>query len=70
MADLKTLLLDRKEQFARCLTEKMLTYGLGRKLIFTDRATVRVICEDLEERGNGLQDLVELVVMSEAFREI
>jgi hypothetical protein len=70
MADLKTLLVDRKEQFARCLTEKMLTYALGRKLIFTDRATVRVICEDLEERGNGLQDLVELVVMSEAFREI
>jgi len=70
MADLKTILLGRKDQFTQCLTEKMLSYALGRKLVFTDRATLQTLCEELEERGNGLRDLVELVVMSEAFQEI
>ena len=70
MADLKDILLERKDQFAHCLTEKLLTYALGRKLHFGDRATVSQICEDLKDRGNGLQDLVELVVLSDAFRDI
>ena len=70
MADLKSILLEHQDQFAHCLTEKMLTYALGRKLNFADRSTVKQICEDLEERGNGLKDLVELIVMSDAFREL
>ena len=68
--ELKLVLLERKHYFARCLTEKMLIYALGRELSFGDRATVRQILGDLERRGNGLQDLVELVVTSEAFQEI
>lgn len=70
IADLKDILLERKDQFAHCLTEKLLTYALGRKLHFGDRATVNQICEDLKDRGNGLQDLVELVVLSDVFRDI
>ena len=70
MADLKTILLNHKDQFAHCLTEKMLTYALGRKLTFVDRSTVNLICEELESRGSGLKDLIELVVMSDAFRKI
>ena len=68
--ELKEVLLDRKQLFAKCLTEKMLTYALGRELSFGDRKTVQGIVEELEKRGDGLQDLVELVVTSEAFREI
>ncbi|QXD25853.1 DUF1592 domain-containing protein [Opitutia bacterium ISCC 51] len=70
MAELKDILLDRTDQFAHCLTEKLLTYALGRKLHFGDRATVNQICEELKDRGNGLQDLVELVVLSDAFRDV
>ena len=70
MDELKQVLLERKHLFAKCLTEKMLTYALGRELSFGDRALVNGILEDLENRGNGLQDLVELVVTSEAFRKI
>jgi hypothetical protein len=70
ISELKTLLLERKDQFSRCLTDKMLTYALGRKLTFGDHKTVKQIQEALEERGNGLRDLVELVVMSDAFQEI
>ncbi|MCB1124067.1 MAG: DUF1588 domain-containing protein, partial [Verrucomicrobiae bacterium] len=68
--ELKQVLMERKQQFAKCLTEKMLTYALGRQLAFGDRATVKEILEELEERGNGLQDLVELVVTSNAFQSI
>ena len=70
MAELKDILLDRTDQFAHCLTEKLLTYALGRKLHFGDRATVNQICEELKDRGNGLQDLVELIVLSDAFRDV
>ncbi len=70
LAELRTILLGHKKLFTKCLTEKMLTYALGRKLTFADRTTVRQICDDVADRGDGLRDLVELVVLSDAFREI
>lgn len=70
MDELKEVLLERKHLFAKCLAEKMLTYALGRELTFGDRATVNKILEDLERRGRGLQDLVELTVTSEAFQDL
>lgn len=68
--ELKDLLLERKELFARCLVEKMLIYALGRELNFGDRPMVDRLTENLAFRGYGLADLVELVATSEAFREI
>ncbi len=70
VADLKGILLERSDLYTHCLTEKLLTYALGRKLTFGDRATVNQICEELKDRGHGLQDLVELIVLSDAFRDI
>ena len=67
--DLKDLLLERKDQFARCLVEKMLTYSLGRELGFGDRPAVNALTEELADRGYGLRDLVELVATSEIFRK-
>jgi hypothetical protein len=67
LADLKPLLLEREDQFARGLVEKMLTYALGRELEITDRPSVDKIVSELAKRGNGLRDLVRLVVLSEAF---
>ncbi|MDG2170084.1 MAG: DUF1585 domain-containing protein, partial [Opitutales bacterium] len=60
--------IGRQDQFARCLTEKLLAYSMGRTLEFTDRPEVDGINEKLEERGQGLRDLVLLVVESEAFQ--
>lgn len=68
IGELKQLLLGQKTQFAHCLTEKMLTYGLGREIGFQDRPSVEAIVDELAARGNGLRDLVELVVSSDAFR--
>jgi len=57
-----------RPQFARCLTEKMLIYATGRTLEPTDRPAVDDLVARLDERGNGLRDLVLLIVESETFR--
>jgi len=64
---LKRILTGRTEQFARTLTEKLLMYALGREIAFSDRSQVVKIMEELDRRGGGLQDLVEITVTSDAF---
>ncbi|MBI3209751.1 MAG: DUF1592 domain-containing protein [Candidatus Solibacter usitatus] len=68
VAELKKLLLERKPQFARMLTERMLTYACGRRMEALDRPRVDRIVKELAARGYGFRDLVELVVLSEPFR--
>jgi len=65
--ELKQALSNREEQFARCLTEKLLAYSMGRTLEYTDRPEIDQIVEDLEQAGSGLRELVLLVTQSEAF---
>jgi hypothetical protein len=67
IAELKRLLLKQKDQFAHCLTEKLLTYALGREVGFQERPAVESIVGELAARGDGLKDLVELIVTSEVF---
>ena len=67
VSELKGLLIDRKNQFARCLVEKMLIYALGRELYIGDRPIVDGIVNELAARNYGLKDLVELIVTSEVF---
>ena len=50
-------------------TEKMLTYAIGRELTVHDRSEIAAITERLASRGHGLCDLVELIALSNAFRE-
>jgi hypothetical protein len=64
---LKKLLAARKEQFARCLTEKLLAYSIGRTLEAADRPQVERIAAEAKARGYGLRDLIALVAQSEAF---
>ena len=63
----KKILMGKKDQFARCLTEKMLTYATGRTLEATDRPEVDRIVHNLKTQGYGLKDLVMLVATSEPF---
>jgi len=65
--EFKSVLAKRETQFARCLTEKMLAYSMGRTLEYTDRPEVDQIVAELEQSGSGLKDLVLLVTQSEAF---
>ncbi len=67
LASFQRLLLENPEPFARCLTEKLLTYALGRELGFSDHPGVRDIVSDTRSRGNGLRTLVEEIVASDLF---
>jgi hypothetical protein len=63
----RELLLKNKHLVVRCVTEKMMTYALGRGLDFTDDETIDSIVDELQQNGLGLQSLVEEIVLSDAF---
>ncbi len=65
---LKTILLKRKrDQFVRCLSEKMLTYALGRGLEHYDKCAVDRITKNLGRNGYRFSSLVLEVVQSAPF---
>ncbi len=61
------LLANRQDQFARAITQKMMTYALGRPLSFGDRSEVDRTTAELRKQGDGLRTLVHLIVKSELF---
>jgi mono/diheme cytochrome c family protein len=65
--EFRKLLVDREDQFNRCLTEKLMTYALGRKLEVGDRPTIDRVLAELETREGGLRDLIRLIVLSKPF---
>lgn len=67
LPEFRRLLLMRTDQFNRCLTEKLLTYALGRQLGINDRPEIDHILAQLDE-NNGLRDLIQLIVTSETFQ--
>ncbi len=68
VADLKQVVKDRKQQFLHCLTEKMLTYALGRGLEYYDRSTVDRIVSQLEAEGYRSSVMITEIVKSDPFR--
>jgi Protein of unknown function (DUF1585) len=69
LVELKHLLLQRKDEVAKCLAEKLLTYAMGRELRLDDRPQVDAIVKSTAAHGYGLRDLINSVVTSRAFRE-
>lgn len=67
-AELKVLLLQRKEEFVRNLTEKMLSYSLGRGLEYYDMPAVRKITAKLAENDYQSFILIAEVVQSFPFQ--
>jgi hypothetical protein len=67
-AELKTILRDKKELFARNLTEKMLTYALGRGLEHYDKPAVDRIVAALEKNEYRFSTLVTEIAKSFPFR--
>jgi hypothetical protein len=62
------VLKSRKDEFARCLAEKMLTYSLGRGLERSDKPTVDAITKSVATDDYRFSALVLAVVQSEPFR--
>jgi hypothetical protein len=67
-AELKQIVKGKKELFSRCLTEKMLTYALGRGLEYYDRPTVDRINAALAKNDYRFSALVTEIVKSDPFR--
>ncbi len=61
------LLENRQDQFASAIVHKLTTYALGRPLTFSDRASIDEITTHLRDKGDGLKDLIGLIVTSELF---
>ncbi len=66
---LKTILKGKKDLFVRCLSEKMLTYGLGRGLENYDRCTVDTIMKSVAKNNYRFSSLIAAVVESDPFRK-
>ncbi len=66
--ELKTALRSQSDLFVRNLTEKMLTYALGRGVERTDRKLVDEMVTRLGGEGYKFSTLVREIVHSEAFR--
>jgi hypothetical protein len=67
-AKMRELLKEELPDFARCLTEKMLTYALGRGVEKYDRRTVDGITAKLAAQGYPFQTLVFEIVRSLPFQ--
>ena len=66
-AELKKLLLDRKDEFTRTLTEKMLAYALGRGIENGDWLSVQNISKAVAQDGYKAQRLILEIVRSYPF---
>ena len=64
----KQLLLRDKDQLARALTVKLLTYATGAAPTTADRPQVEAIVEKIRGQNYGFRSLVHEVVQSEVFR--
>jgi hypothetical protein len=68
--DLKIILKQRRRlDFYRCLTEKLLTYALGRGLEYYDEHTLDQIVEQADREGGKFSALLRGIVDSAAFQK-
>jgi mono/diheme cytochrome c family protein len=67
--ELKAILKTKADEFRRCLTEKMLTYALGRGLESYDKCAVDDIVAALARNNNKFSTLVIEIVKSDPFQK-
>ena len=65
---LRQLLLDRQREFVRTLTERLLTYALGRRLEYYDRPVVRQVMREAAGREYRWSDVILGIVKSTPFQ--
>ena len=67
-AELRTVLLTKKDAFVRCLVDKLLTYALGRGTERCDRCALDTVARDAARHDYRFGSLVLAVVRSEPFQ--
>ena len=68
-ADLHQALAARGEQLVQTITEKLMTYAIGRPMIYSDMPAVRSIAREAAADNNRFEAIVLGVVNSDAFRK-
>ena len=66
--EFKQLLLTDKNQLARALAEKLLTYATGAAPTMADRAETELIVRNIAEKNYGFRSLVHEIVQSQVFQ--
>jgi len=66
--EFKKLLLADKDQVARSLTEKLVTYATGGPPEPADRAQIDAIVQKIREKNYGFRTLIHEIVQSDLFR--
>ncbi len=67
--ELRAILRGRKDEFTRCLTEKLLTYALGRGVEDYDRCAVQEIARMVAGQDYRFSSLVLAIVHSDPFQK-
>lgn len=68
-SDLRAWLMAQPEQFVQTMTEKLMTYALGRTVKYYDMPTVRRIVAEAEKDDYRFSDLVNGIIASDAFQK-
>jgi len=63
----QALLLQRKQDVARCVTEKLMMYALGRPVDFTDHEVIEQIVQSSAAEDYPLGSIVARIILSEPF---
>jgi hypothetical protein len=65
---LKKILTGKKDLMARNVTEKLMTYALGRGLEYYDERTIKKVVSDMAQNEYKFSTLVTSIVQSDPFR--
>lgn len=66
----KVLVVERKNEFTKCLIENLMTFALGRGLDYPDKPFVKQLTKNAAESGYKFQDIVKGVVESAPFQRM
>ena len=70
VAGLKRILANgRREDFYRCLSEKMLTFAVGRGVEHYDAPTINLLVRRLERNKGNLRELIYGIIESAPFQK-
>jgi len=67
-SDLRNALLQHPEQFVQTMTEKLMTYALGRTVEYFDMPSIRKIVRDTKRDNYKFSSIVMGIVSAPAFQ--
>ena len=62
------LLSNRQDQLCRAIVDKLMAYGLGRPMTFSDHAQIDQLAAQWRKQEDRMRDLIQIIVTSELFQ--